>query len=95
VDWTPPHTRLSSGYSKAPGLHFSFRDLDESAPTGAIKTRLETLDYFLKREIEKLRRKPSSNTTVTPALDELARLEPVIVTSGRPEVPACLVDRVS
>jgi predicted nucleotide-binding protein (sugar kinase/HSP70/actin superfamily) len=39
--------------SKTP--FFAFRDLDENAPAGAIKTRLETLDYFLKREAEKLR----------------------------------------
>jgi predicted CoA-substrate-specific enzyme activase len=38
---------------------FTFRDLDENAPTAAIKTRLETLDYFLKREGEKLRDAPS------------------------------------
>ena len=38
--------------SKTP--FFTFRDLDENDPGGAIKIRLETIDYFLKREREKM-----------------------------------------
>jgi len=29
--------------------YFSFKDLDENKPTGSIKIRVETIDYFLKR----------------------------------------------
>ena len=33
---------------------FSFRDLDENKPSGSIKIRVETIDYFLKRYREGL-----------------------------------------
>ena len=29
--------------------YFSFKDLDENKPTGSIKLRIETIDYFLRR----------------------------------------------
>jgi predicted CoA-substrate-specific enzyme activase len=32
--------------------YFTFHDIDENKPTGAIKIRTETIDYFLKRYIE-------------------------------------------
>jgi predicted nucleotide-binding protein (sugar kinase/HSP70/actin superfamily) len=34
--------------------YFSFKDLDENKPTGSIKIRVETIDYFLKRYQETL-----------------------------------------
>jgi predicted nucleotide-binding protein (sugar kinase/HSP70/actin superfamily) len=37
--------------------YFSFKDLDENKPTGSIKIRVETIDYFLKRYREDLVRK--------------------------------------
>ncbi len=33
---------------------FAFKDLDENKPTGSIKLRLETIDYSLKRHLERL-----------------------------------------
>jgi len=29
--------------------YFSFKDLDENKPTGSIRIRVETIDYFLRR----------------------------------------------
>ncbi len=34
--------------------YFSFKDIDENKPTGAIKIRVETIAYFLKRYREKI-----------------------------------------
>jgi predicted CoA-substrate-specific enzyme activase len=36
--------------------YFSFRDIDENKPTGSIKIRVETIDYFLKQHRENLLR---------------------------------------
>jgi predicted CoA-substrate-specific enzyme activase len=37
--------------------YFAFKDLDENKPTGSIKIRVETIDYFLRRYREDLARK--------------------------------------
>ncbi len=39
-------------YSGTP--YFSFKDIDENRPTGSIKLRVETIDYFLKEHRKKL-----------------------------------------
>jgi predicted nucleotide-binding protein (sugar kinase/HSP70/actin superfamily) len=44
--------------------YFAFKDLDENKPTGSIKIRVETIDYFLRRYREDLVRKAG-------AVDEL------------------------
>ena len=44
--------------------YFCFKDIDENKPTGSIKIRVETIDYFLKRYREELiERKRSWKTT--------------------------------
>ena len=41
-----------------PGVpYFSFKDLDENKPTGSIRLRIKTIDYFLKRYNEELAHK--------------------------------------
>jgi len=35
---------------------FYFKDIDENKPTGSIRIRIETIDYFLKRYAEKLKK---------------------------------------
>ena len=40
--------------------YFSFKDLDENKPTGSIKIRVETIDYFLKRYQETLTKKAAA-----------------------------------
>ena len=47
--------------------YFCMKDLDENRPTGSIRIRTETIDYFLKRYQEKLLR-PGSRSPVTPLL---------------------------
>ena len=42
--------------------YFSFKDLDENKPTGSIKIRVETIDYFLKRYREDLLKKADAAT---------------------------------
>jgi hypothetical protein len=37
--------------------YFCFKDLDENKPTGSIKIRVETIDYFLRRYREEVIRK--------------------------------------
>jgi predicted nucleotide-binding protein (sugar kinase/HSP70/actin superfamily) len=34
--------------------YFSFKDIDENKPTGSIKLRVETIDYFLRRYRENM-----------------------------------------
>tara|TARA_Y100000034_G_scaffold15007_1_gene15795 strand:+ start:1571 stop:5017 length:3447 start_codon:yes stop_codon:yes gene_type:complete len=51
----PPYTVIENILSNSKTLFFTFRDLDENTPGGAIKIRLETINYFLKLEEEKLR----------------------------------------
>jgi predicted nucleotide-binding protein (sugar kinase/HSP70/actin superfamily) len=40
-------------YSGTP--YFAFKDIDETKPTGSIKLRVETIDYFLKQYAARLR----------------------------------------
>jgi hypothetical protein len=37
--------------------YFSFKDLDENKPTGSVKIRVETIDYFLRRYRDEIIRK--------------------------------------
>ena len=48
--------------------HFSFKDIDENNPTGSIKIRVETIDYFLQEYIEKLRREKDEMVNQKPVL---------------------------
>ena len=44
--------------------YFAFKDIDENKPTGSIKLRVETIDYFLKlyrKELEEANRQPCQN----------------------------------
>jgi hypothetical protein len=40
--------------------YFTFHDIDENKPTGSIKIRVETIDYFLQRYQERLQRRKSA-----------------------------------
>ena len=42
--------------------YFTFFDIDESKPSGSIKIRVETIDYFLQRYQEHLQRKLNTET---------------------------------
>ena len=53
--------------------YFSFKDLDENKPTGSIKIRVETIDYFLKRYREDLLKKAEAAKELERQLAEYER----------------------
>jgi predicted nucleotide-binding protein (sugar kinase/HSP70/actin superfamily) len=54
--------------------YFSFKDLDENKPTGSIKIRVETIDYFLKRYREDLLKKAEAAKELERQLAEYERM---------------------
>jgi predicted nucleotide-binding protein (sugar kinase/HSP70/actin superfamily) len=52
--------------------YFCFKDLDENKPSGSIKIRIETIDYFLRRYREDVIRKRKANQEIE---SQLAALE--------------------
>jgi hypothetical protein len=55
--------------------YFCFKDLDENKPTGSIRIRVETIDYFLRRYREDVIRKRKATEDIYRQLAELeARL---------------------
>jgi len=52
--------------------YFCFKDLDENKPTGSIKIRVETIDYFLRRYREEVIRKRKASEDIE---EQLAALE--------------------
>jgi len=51
--------------------YFCFKDLDENKPTGSIRIRIETIDYFLRRYREDVIRKRKTNEDIERQLAEL------------------------
>lgn len=49
------YSTIEKIFEKASKPFFSFKDIDENNPTGSIKIRVETIDYFLKKYISDLR----------------------------------------
>lgn len=54
-------------FSRTP--YFTFHDIDENKPTGAIKIRTETIDYFLKRYVEDMEDKKKKEAQLREMLD--------------------------
>jgi hypothetical protein len=47
--------------------YFCFKDLDENKPSGSIKIRVETIDYFLRRYREEvIRKRKAARKTLMP-----------------------------
>ncbi len=56
--------------------YFSFKDMDENKPTGSIKIRVETIDYFLRRYREDVIKRRKMEREIDAHIVELAhRLE--------------------
>ena len=56
-----PVYSVVEGIIEASGTpYFTFHDIDENKPTGSIKIRVETIDYFLQRYQEQLQRQKSA-----------------------------------
>lgn len=53
--------------------YFSFKDLDENKPTGSIKIRVETIDYFLRRYREDLVKRRKVEREIDAEIEALAR----------------------
>jgi predicted nucleotide-binding protein (sugar kinase/HSP70/actin superfamily) len=49
--------------------YFTFHDIDENKPTGAIKIRTETIDYFLKRYVEDMEDKKKKKAELLQKLE--------------------------
>ena len=66
--------------------YFCFKDLDENKPSGSIRIRVETIDYFLRRYREEVIRKRKTAQDIEAqlaALEAQLRNEPV---AGAPEL---------
>jgi predicted CoA-substrate-specific enzyme activase len=59
--------------------YFCFKDLDENKPTGSIKIRIETIDYFLRRYREEVIRKRKAGQDIEA---QLAALEAQMRSEG-------------
>jgi predicted CoA-substrate-specific enzyme activase len=53
----PTYSVIEEIIEKSGTPYFSFKDIDENKPTGSFKIRVETIDYFLKRYQQDLRRR--------------------------------------
>jgi predicted CoA-substrate-specific enzyme activase len=53
--------------------YFAFKDLDENKPSGSIKIRVETIDYFLKRYQEDLLKKADAARELERQIEEYER----------------------
>ncbi len=53
--------------------YFCFKDLDENKPSGSIRIRVETIDYFLRRYREEIVRRKSKEQEIEARLAELER----------------------
>jgi hypothetical protein len=51
--------------------YFCFKDLDENKPSGSIKIRVETIDYFLRRYREEVIRKRKASEDIEAQLATL------------------------
>jgi predicted nucleotide-binding protein (sugar kinase/HSP70/actin superfamily) len=51
--------------------YFCFKDLDENKPSGSIKIRVETIDYFLRRYREEVIRKRKAQEDIEAQLAAL------------------------
>jgi TPP-dependent indolepyruvate ferredoxin oxidoreductase alpha subunit len=60
----PIYTVVEEIVSNSGTPYFSFKDIDENKPTGAIKIRIETINYFLKRYREDMIEKNKNVMTI-------------------------------
>ena len=69
----PIYSVIEDIIEKSGTPYFSFKDLDENKPTGSIKIRVETIDYFLKRYREDLLKKAETGKRMEEQLAEYER----------------------
>jgi predicted nucleotide-binding protein (sugar kinase/HSP70/actin superfamily) len=66
----PIYTVIEEIIEQSGTPYFAFKDLDENKPTGSIKIRVETIDYFLRRYREDLIRKSEASRNMEKQLAE-------------------------
>jgi predicted CoA-substrate-specific enzyme activase len=72
----PIYTVIEEIIEQSGTPYFAFKDLDENKPTGSIRIRVETIDYFLKRYREDLIKKSDAAKQVQAEIEtELAEFE--------------------
>jgi len=64
--------------------YFAFKDLDENKPTGSIKIRVETIDYFLRRYREDLVKKSEASRNIEQQLAAYEQKLREELLAGRP-----------
>ena len=69
----PIYSVIEDIIEKSGTPYFSFKDLDENKPTGSIRIRVETIDYFLKRYREDLLKKADTAKNLEQQLAEYER----------------------
>jgi predicted nucleotide-binding protein (sugar kinase/HSP70/actin superfamily) len=69
----PIYTVIEQIIEQSGTPYFAFKDLDENKPTGSIKIRVETIDYFLKRYREDLVKKSDVGSRFEVELAEYER----------------------
>ena len=74
--------------------YFCFKDLDENKPSGSIKIRVETIDYFLRRYREEVIRKRKASQDIDAQLAELeAQLRRDMAETAAPELVQIQLER--
>jgi predicted nucleotide-binding protein (sugar kinase/HSP70/actin superfamily) len=67
--------------------YFCFKDLDENKPSGSIRIRVETIDYFLRRYREEIVRRKNKEQEIEARLAELEReLQQSLARQANPEM---------
>jgi predicted CoA-substrate-specific enzyme activase len=69
----PIYTVIEDIIEQSGTPYFAFKDLDENKPSGSIKIRVETIDYFLKRYREDLLKKTQAAAELEKQLAEFER----------------------
>src|SRR5215470_15878605 len=72
----PIYSVIEDIIEKSGTPYFSFKDLDENKPTGSIRIRVETIDYFLKRYREDLLKKAEAAKELEQQLAEYEQQQP-------------------
>jgi predicted nucleotide-binding protein (sugar kinase/HSP70/actin superfamily) len=70
--------------------YFCFKDLDENKPTGSVRIRVETIDYFLRRYREDVLKRRSKEQEIDEQLAEYERRlrQELELEHGRPRIAA-------
>jgi hypothetical protein len=67
--------------------YFCFKDLNENKPSGSIKIRVETIDYFLRRYRDEVIRKRKAAAEIDAQLSALKRTSRPITSPPLPFLP--------